>query len=240
MSRILLVDDDEALLEVLTMAFADAGHAVTTAIDGVDGLGAAARDRPDAIVSDVNMPRLDGFALCRKLRAQGDPVPILLLTSRDNEIDEALGLELGADDYIAKPFSTRILLARVTALLRRDALRRRDAPGPVARDAPGAVELRAGELVIDPERIEARFRGTSLALTLTEFRMLEAFARKPGIVLSRDRLLEIVRGDDSVVVERIIDTYVRRLRRKLEAIDPAFDAIETVVGAGYRFRAVRS
>ena len=240
MPRILLVDDDEALLEVLTMAFADAGHTVTTAVDGVDGLGAVARDAPDAIVSDVNMPRLDGFALCRKLRAQGDPVPILLLTSRDNEIDEALGLELGADDYIAKPFSTRILLARVTALLRRDALRRKDAPGKVDRDAPSAVEIRIGDLVLEPERIEAHFKGSALVLTLTEFRMLEAFARKPGIVLSRDRLLEIVRGDDSVVVERIIDTYVRRLRRKLEAIDPAFDAIETVVGAGYRFRSVRS
>ncbi|WP_394831935.1 response regulator transcription factor [Pendulispora rubella] len=237
MPRILLVDDDEALLEVLTMAFADAGHAVTTAVDGVSGLDAVARDAPDAIVSDVNMPRLDGFALCRRLRAQGDPVPILLLTSRDNEIDEALGLELGADDYIAKPFSTRILLARVTALLRRDALRRGGAvESRVLRDA---VQVRVGELIIDAERIEAHFKGTLLSLTLTEFRMLEAFARKPGIVLSRDRLLEIVRGDDSVVVERIIDTYVRRLRRKLEAIDPGFDAIETVVGAGYRLRAPR-
>ncbi|HWL87685.1 MAG TPA: response regulator transcription factor, partial [Polyangiaceae bacterium] len=248
-SRILLVDDDEALLDVLTMAFADAGHAVTTARDGVEGLAAAGREAPDAIVSDVNMPRLDGFSLCRKLRAQGDAVPILLLTSRDNEIDEALGLELGADDYIAKPFSTRVLLARVTALLRRDALRRnhgdRRTEGPQGdavddgSRAGSTGRIRLGELVIDPERIEAHFRGVLLTLTLTEFRMLEAFARKPGIVLSRDRLLEIVRGDDSVVVERIIDTYVRRLRRKLEAIDPAFDAIETVVGAGYRFRAPR-
>jgi len=249
MSRILLVDDDEALLEVLTMAFTDAGYAVVTALDGAAGLAIATRDAPDAIVSDVNMPRLDGFALCRKLRAEGDPVPILLLTSRDNEIDEALGLELGADDYIAKPFSTRVLLARVAALLRRDALRRKDGPGgggageeAAARNANNAAEtgrIRVGELVLDAERIEARFKGTLLTLTLTEFRMLEAFARKPGIVLSRDRLLEIVRGDDSVVVERIIDTYVRRLRRKLEAIDSAFDAIETVVGAGYRLRAVR-
>ncbi len=237
MPHILLVDDDEALLEVLSMAFTDAGHSVVTATDGVAGLSAIARDAPDAIVSDVNMPRLDGFALCRKLRAQGDAVPILLLTSRDNEIDEALGLELGADDYIAKPFSTRILLARVTALLRRDALRKQ--AGVATRSGYELGEIRAGGLVIDPERIEAHFQGRLLSLTLTEFRMLEAFARKPGIVLSRDRLLEIVRGDDSVVVERIIDTYVRRLRRKLEAIDPAFDAIETVVGAGYRFRVAR-
>jgi DNA-binding response OmpR family regulator len=230
MPRILIVDDDVALLEVLTLAFSDAGHAVETAPDG-----GAALDRlrggavPDAIVSDINMPGVDGFALCRKLREQGNPVPIILLTSRDTEIDEALGLELGADDYISKPFSTRILLARVGALLRRDALRRGEAVAPRI--------LRAGELAIDPERLEARYRGEALRLTLTEFRLLEALARKPGIVLSRDRLLEIVRGDESVVVERIIDTYVRRLRRKLEAIDPAFAGIETVIGAGYRFRA---
>jgi DNA-binding response OmpR family regulator len=235
MPRILIVDDDTALLEVLTLAFSDAGHAVETATDGGKALerlrGAAppdALDAPDAIVSDVNMPGVDGFALCRKLRGLGNPVPIVLLTSRDSEIDEALGLELGADDYISKPFSTRILLARVGALLRRDALRRTDT------GAPGA--LRAGDLALDPERLEARYRGELLRLTLTEFRLLEALARKPGIVLSRDRLLEIVRGDDSVVVERIIDTYVRRLRRKLEAIDPAFAGIETVIGAGYRFR----
>jgi DNA-binding response OmpR family regulator len=227
-ARILLVDDDTSLLEVLTMAFTDAGHEVLTAADGVKGLAIAGRERPDAIVSDINMAGVDGFTLCRKLRSAGDPVPVVLLTSRDNEIDEALGLELGADDYIAKPFNTRVLLARVAALLRRDALRR-------GGGAPKAV-VRAGDLAIDPERLEARYRGELLALTLTEFRLLEALASRPGIVLSRDRLLEIVRGDESIVAERIIDTYVRRLRRKLEAIDAAFDGIDTIVGAGYRWR----
>jgi DNA-binding response OmpR family regulator len=227
--RILLADDDASLLDVLTLAFGDAGHVVDTAHDGTTALEIARRRPPDAIVSDVNMPGLDGFALCRRLRGEGNPVPIVLLTSRDTEIDEALGLELGADDYISKPFSTRVLLARIGALLRRDALRRKDAPLSAA--------VRAGELTLDPERLDARYRGELLPLTVTEFRLLEALARRPGVVLSRDRLLEIVRGDDSVVVERIIDTYVRRLRRKLEAIDPAFAGIETVIGAGYRFRA---
>ena len=229
MPRILLVDDDAALLDMLRMAFTDAGHTTATAADGDRALLSIKQSPPDAIVSDVNMPGVDGFTLCRRLRASGNPVPIVLLTSRDTEIDEALGLELGADDYIAKPFSTRILLARVAALLRRDALRR--------RDTQPAPSVRAGHLALDVDRLEARFKGTLLVLTLTEFRLLEALARKPGIVLSRDRLLEIVRGDESVVIERIIDTYVRRLRRKLEAVDPSFDDIETIVGAGYRWRA---
>jgi DNA-binding response OmpR family regulator len=227
MARILLVDDDSSLLEVLSLAFADAGHTVSTAPDGVRAFESAERDEPHAIVSDVNMPGLDGFSLCRKLRAAGNPVPIVLLTSRDNEIDEALGLELGADDYIAKPFSTRILLARVGALLRRDAMRK-------SRAEANAL-VTTGDLTVDPDRLEVRYKGDPLTLTLTEFRLLEAFARRPGIVLSRDRLLEIVRGDDSVVVERIIDAYVLRLRKKLAAIEPGFSRIETVVGAGYRW-----
>jgi DNA-binding response OmpR family regulator len=227
MPRILLIDDDSSLLDALAIAFEDAGHEVLTAPDGVRGLERARADRPDAIVSDVNMPGLDGLSLCRRLREAGDVVPLVLLTARDTEIDEALGLELGADDYVGKPFSTRILLARVSALLRREARRKStEAERPVAR---GALEL-------FPERLEVRYAKTAIVVTVTEFRLLEALASRAGIVLSRDRLLEIVRGDDSVVVARIIDTYVRRLRRKLEAVEPTFDRIETVIGAGYRWK----
>jgi DNA-binding response OmpR family regulator len=230
MARILLVDDDTSLLDVLSMSFADAGYEVRTAPDGVAALESIAKSPPDVVVSDVNMPRLDGFSLCRRLREDGVTAAILLLTSRDNEIDEALGLELGADDYVVKPFSTRVLLARVAALLRRNAVR--------ASPAPSAEQtLRSGELELSVERLEATYRGVPLVLTLTEFRLVEALVRRKAIVLSRDRLLEIVRGDDSVVAERIIDTYVRRLRRKFESIAPDFDAIETVIGAGYRWRA---
>jgi DNA-binding response OmpR family regulator len=225
--RILLIDDDASLLDALSIAFEDAGHEVVTARDGAEGLERIIADRPDAVVSDVNMPELDGLSLCRKLRASGNAVPLVLLTARDNEIDEALGLELGADDYVAKPFSTRVLVARIAALLRRETRRRStEAERPFAK---GALEL-------FPERLEVRYSEVAIAVTVTEFRLLEALASRAGIVLSRDRLLEIVRGDDSVVAERIIDTYVRRLRRKLETADPAFDRIETVIGAGYRWK----
>jgi DNA-binding response OmpR family regulator len=227
LSRILLIDDDASLLDALSIAFEDAGHEVLTAPDGVRGLERIRADRPDAVISDVNMPGLDGLSLCRRLREAGDAVPLVLLTSRDSEIDEALGLELGADDYVAKPFSTRVLVARIAALLRRESRRKSaEAERPVAR---GALELFR-------ERLEVRYAKTSVVVTVTEFRLLEALASRAGIVLSRDRLLDIVRGDDSVVAERIIDTYVRRLRRKLEAIDPSFDRIETVIGAGYRWK----
>lgn len=227
-STILLIEDDAALVDVLSLAFEDAGHAVASARDGVEGLGRIERDRPDLVVSDVNMPRLDGFTLCRRLREAGNAVPLILLTSRDSEIDQALGLELGADDYVIKPFSTRVLLARMGALLRRQELRQSPAPRP-AGVAVGGLEL-------DPERLEARYLGALFEVTLTEFRLLEALAGRAGAVLSRDRLLALARGDDSVVDARLVDTYVRRLRRKLTAIEPGFDRIETVIGAGYRWR----
>jgi DNA-binding response OmpR family regulator len=226
MPTVLLIDDDPSLLDVLSLPFEDAGYRVETARDGVLGLALVRERRPDVVVSDVNMPGLDGFSLCRRLREEQNFVPILLLTSRDNEIDEALGLTLGADDYLAKPFSTRVLLARVAALLRREA--RRGEPAPERPHVVGALELYA-------ERLEVRYRGTAVVVTMTEFRLLEALTRRPGVVLSRERLLEMVRGDGSVVVDRIVDTYVRRLRRKLEAVDPSFRCIETVVGAGYRW-----
>jgi DNA-binding response OmpR family regulator len=232
MARVLLVDDDAALLEVLGFAFADAGHTVLSAIDGDAGwLTLVGKDAVDVVVSDVNLPGLDGFSLCRKARAAGLGVPIILLTSRDSDIDEALGLELGADDYVTKPFSTRVLLARVQALLRRDALRAR-APG--GEDVQPALIV--GSLVVDVDRVSVSWKGVAIAVTVTELRLLEVLARRPGIVHSRATLLDRIRGDESVVADRLIDTYVRRLRRKLEAVDVDFDAIETLVGAGYRWR----
>jgi DNA-binding response OmpR family regulator len=225
-AKILLVDDDTALLDVLALAFEDAGHDVARAKDGVDALAHIKRARPELVVCDVMMPRLDGLALCRQLRAADDPLPIVLLTSRDTEVDEALGLELGADDYVTKPFSTRVLLARVAALLRREQ----------ARATPGKPSLKAGKLELDADRLRVLYNSAEIAVTVTEFRLLEVLAKRPGVVFSRAQLLQLVRGDDSVVVDRIIDTYVRRLRRKLEGVDAAFSAIETVVGAGYRWR----
>ncbi|WP_438011864.1 response regulator transcription factor [Sorangium sp. So ce321] len=228
MAKILFVEDDAALVDLLALALEDAGHTVTSARDGAEGLELTRAERHDLVISDVNMPRLDGFTLCRRLREASNPVPIILLTSRDDEIDQALGLELGADDYVIKPFSTRVLLARVAALLRRQALH------AGAERARAAVAI--GLLELDLDRLEVRYRGAPIATTLTEFRLLEALAARPGVVFSRDRLLELARGDDSRVDARLVDTYIRRLRRKLEAVDPAFDGIETVIGAGYRYR----
>lgn len=227
MPKVLIIDDDPSLLDALSMALEDAGHSVVAASDGTTGLSLVHAQRPDLVVSDVNMPGLDGFSLCRRLRGEGNRVPFILLTSRDNDIDETLGLELGADDYVTKPFSMRVLVARVAALLRRDALRLEpEAETPVAS---GTVELRPG-------RLEVLCMGVAVPFTVTEFRLLEALMRRPGRVLTRDRLLDLARGDPSVVADRIIDTYVRRIRRKLEAVDPGFDAIETVIGMGYRWR----
>ncbi len=227
MARLVLIDDDAALLTALTFALEDAGHQVTTATNGKRGLELIGEQTPEMVISDVNLPLLDGFSLCRTLRESGHRVPVILLTSRDDEIDEALGLELGADDYVTKPFSTRVLLARIVALLRRD----------VARAEPRAETVHeVGALRLLPERIEVTWSGTAVAVTLTEFRILEALTHRPGVVLSRDALLNHCRGEDAEVGDRLIDTYVRRLRRKLEAVDGSFNRIETVIGVGYRWR----
>ena len=227
MPRILLIDDDPALQDVLSLALEDAGHEVDVASDGLEGLAKLAEAGADVVVSDVNMPRMDGFTLCRRLRDAGETTPLILLTSRDSEIDEALGLELGADDYVTKPFSTRVLLARINALMRREASR--------ATEQTGAL-FTLGDLSLDADRLELRYQGTLIPVTVTEFRMIEALASRPGVVLSRGMMLDRMRGDDSVVAERLVDTYIRRMRRKFERIDADFAEIETVVGAGYRWR----
>lgn len=226
-ARVLVIDDDSSLRAMVAMALSDAGYTVVEAADGRAGLVHIAKDAPDLVISDVNMPEIDGFTLCRRVREAGNQVPLILLTARDDEVDQALGLELGADDYIAKPFSTRILLARVAALLRRQHVR---------ATAKVTSVLTLGALTLDGERLEAKWAGTAIVTTVTEFRLLEVLVKRPGVVFSRERLLESMRGDDSVVAERIVDTYVKRIRRKLEAVDPLFDRIDTVVGAGYRWK----
>jgi len=227
MARVLLVDDDASLLDVLALAFGDAGHEVRTAKDGREAETIVTHERLDLLVTDVNLPHKDGYSLVRELRAKGHTLPIVLLTSRDTEVDEILGFDLGADDFVSKPFSTRALLARVSALLRR---------GKGPEGAAATKPVTSGKLSVDVERLAATYDGHELVLTLTEHRILEAFVRRPGIVLSRSRLLELGRGDDGVVDDRLIDTYVRRLRRKIEAVDATFEGLETVIGAGYRLR----
>lgn len=226
-ARILVVEDEPSTLAALKELFEGGGYEVCAMSDGAHALEHARRHGASLIVSDVNLPGLDGFSLCRRLRAEGDPTPIILLTSRDTEIDEALGLDLGADDYISKPFSSRVLLARVAALLRRSA-------GDAAPQR--AERVVAGALTIDTAALELRWHDTLVRTTVTELRIVEALARRPGRVLSRAQLMALGRGDDSHVAPRIIDTYIARLRKKFEAISPGRDPIETVVGAGYRLR----
>jgi DNA-binding response OmpR family regulator len=222
MARVLFADDDPAFRDALTLALQDAGHQVTAVPDGLAVLDRLDAVTPDVVISDVNMPRLDGFTLCRRLRERAPRLPILLLTARDTEIDEALGLELGADDYVTKPVSTRVVALRIAALLRRTT----SIPTAVASDG----------LHVDADRLEIAWNGHGIEVTVTEFRLVEALVSRVGFVLNREQLMDRMRGDDSVVDPRIVDTYIRRLRRKFEEIDPAFDRIETRVGAGYRWR----
>jgi len=230
--HVLVVDDDPSLLEMLAMSLEDEGFEVTTAEDGEEGLEEIEQSDPDVVVCDINMPNVDGFTVCRQLREAGNPIPLIMLTSRDNEVDEALGLELGADDYVAKPFNDRILVARLRTLLRREEL----ADGGGSDEGEALETIEAGDLVLVPERLEVRYQGETIEVTVTEFRLLETLARRPGVVFSRDQLLDRMRGDESIVADRLVDTYVRRLRRKFEEIDEEFEAIETVVGAGYRWQ----
>jgi two-component system OmpR family response regulator len=222
MASVLVVDDDAHIREVARFALARAGHAVELAGDGEVAYTRLARGGIDLVVLDVLMPELDGFALCRRMRATGR-VPIVFLSSRGEEVDRVLGLDLGADDYLAKPFSPRELVARVAAVLRRTVEQKLPAPQPM---------LAVGKVTIDRDRHELRVGEQQLDATATELRLLSALAASPGRVLSRAQLIGAVYGDDHHISERTIDTHVRNLRAKLAAAGA--DVIETVHGVGYR------
>lgn len=222
----LVVDDDPGLQDVLDMALEDAGFVVQAALDGEAGWRAFRARPPDVVILDVNMPELDGFELCRRIRGESQ-VPVMMLTSRADELDQVVGLEIGADDYVSKPFSTRALVARLRALLRR-ARPGQDPRPPVAEVGPLRVDRVAHTITLGGRPVEA--------VTATEHRLLFALAARPGDVLDRDRIVDEVYGEGVVVAPRTIDTFVKRLRRKLRAVDPSFDNIETVRAVGYRYR----
>jgi DNA-binding response OmpR family regulator len=233
-SKVLVVEDDLTLLETLEYNLAAEGYEVITAADGLTALEVAREDQPDLIVLDLMLPHLDGFEVCRILRRETS-VPILMLTARADEVDRVVGLEVGADDYLTKPFSMRELLARVKALLRRVRLIREEMAGQQA--APGTERLAFGNLVIDLDRREVLVRGESLRLKPQEFELLVFLARHPGMALSRGLLLERVWGWDYGGGSRTVDVHVRWLREKIEA-DPANPQhIVTVRGVGYCFEA---
>lgn len=225
-AEILIIDDDRGLVDVLSMALEDAGFVVRSAADGAEGWAAFGAKEPDLVILDLLMPELDGLEVCKRIR-MAHTTPIVMLTSRAEEMDKILGLEVGADDYLTKPFSTRELIARIRAALRRVAMH---AAGPESEQI-----CQRGPLHLDRDRREARLFEQSLTLTATEFDLLFTLARRPGHVFSRQALVDAVYGEEVVVADRTIDTFVKRLRRKLAAVDASFLPIETVRAVGYRF-----
>ena len=232
MARITLVDDDENIVTSVSLALESQGHAVKAYFDGASGLAALENDPPDLAILDVKMPRMDGMEVLRRLRRASD-LPVIILTSKDDEIDELLGFNLGADDYMHKPFSKRLLIERVKAVLRRanGGLGDEDEPEAVAPRA-----LKRGQLTLDPARHDCLWNGLPVKLTVTEFLLLQALAQRPGFVKSRDNLMDAAYDDQVYVDDRTIDSHIKRMRRKFREVDPDFDAIETLYGVGYRYR----
>ncbi len=234
-ASIALVDDDRNILTSVAIALQAEGFQVRVYTDGASALKAMVDNPPDLAVLDIKMPRMDGMELLRLLREKID-LPAIFLTSKDDELDEALGLAMGADDYISKPFSQRLLIARIRAVLRRAEHRRAAdaAHNDGAEPETGEVLLR-GRLELDPARHRVRWDGRDIALTVTEFMILESLAQRPGFVKSRDQLMDAAYQDDVYVDDRTIDSHIKRLRKKFRAVDGTFQSIETLYGVGYRF-----
>jgi two-component system response regulator ChvI len=227
-----LVDDDRNILTSVSIALQAEGFVTRVYTDGETALKGFAENQPDLGVFDIKMPRMDGMELLRRVR-ETSGMPVIFLTSKDDELDEALGLAMGADDYISKPFSQRLLIARIRALLRRQDLTRGQTSATIGE--PEQQSIVRGRLTMDPARHKVIWNGKDVTLTVTEFLILEALAQRPGVVKSRNQLLDIAYQDDVYVDDRTIDSHIKRIRRKFRASDPAFDAIETLYGVGYRF-----
>lgn len=229
-ANIALVDDDRNILTSVTIALEAEGFTVRTYLDGAAALKALKEKPADMAVLDIKMPRMDGMELLRLLRTETD-MPVIFLTSKDEEIDEVLGLKMGADDYIGKPFSQRLLIERIKAVLRRYEA----AKIPLSEDGGEEEIMERGELVLDQLRHSVKWRGDSINLTVTEFLILQALAQRPGHVKSRDQLMDIAYSDDIYVDDRTIDSHIKRLRKKFRMVDGEFSAIETLYGVGYRY-----
>jgi two-component system response regulator ChvI len=230
MSRIALVDDDRNILTSVSMTLEAEGFEVETHNDGQSALDAFNKRMPDLAVLDIKMPRMDGMDLLQRLR-QKTSMPVIFLTSKDDEIDEVLGLRMGADDYVKKPFSQRLLVERIRALLRRqDAI-----AGEEIEETEETKVMVRGELVMDPLRHAVKWKGRDVSLTVTEFLLLQALAQRPGFVKSRDQLMDVAYDDQVYVDDRTIDSHIKRLRKKMRNTDDDFSAIETLYGIGYRY-----
>ncbi|MFT8554901.1 MAG: response regulator transcription factor [Zymomonas mobilis] len=230
-ASIALVDDDRNILASVSMTLQSEGFSVRVYSDGKTALNALLESPPDLVVLDIKMPIMDGMDVLRRLREKS-MVPVIFLTSKDDELDEALGLASGADDYIAKPFSLRLLIARIRALLRRTEARFQEKSEETPQNSHIIVR---GRLVMDPDRHQVSWDGEDISLTVTEFLILEALAQRPGFVKSRDQLMDTAYQDDVYVDDRTIDSHIKRLRRKFRQVDNQFKSIETLYGIGYRF-----
>jgi two-component system response regulator ChvI len=230
-ATIALVDDDRNILTSVSIALQAEGFLTRVYSDGENALKALVENPPDLAIFDIKMPRMDGLELLRRLREK-QSTPVIFLTSKDDELDEALGLAMGADDYIAKPFSQRLLIARIRAILRRTELTQ----SGVGEEAQAAAsEIVRGRLTMDTARHRVMWNGINVTLTVTEFLILETLAQRPGVVKTRNQLMDTAYHDDIYVDDRTIDSHIKRVRRKFRQVDSEFDAIETLYGAGYRF-----
>jgi two-component system, OmpR family, response regulator ChvI len=224
-----IVEDESTIREAIVSALAKEGYLVESFGDGMSAWEAFARRLPDLAILDIGVPRIDGLEICRRLRTVSNTIPIIFVTSREEEFDRVLGLELGADDYLCKPFSMRELMARVKVLFRRASL-------PAAADrAEDEQPAKVGDLMLDPLRLIATWKDVPVPLTVTEFLLLQSLARRPGIVKTRDQLMQDTYPDALSVTDRTIDSHVKRIRRKFESVDQSFSALESVYGAGYRY-----
>ncbi len=236
MPTIALVDDDRNILTSVSIALEAEGYRIQTYNDGAAALEGLKTSPPDLAIFDIKMPRMDGMELLRRLRQKSE-LPVIFLTSKDEEIDELFGLKMGADDFIRKPFSQRLLVERVKAVLRRAAAKDPAAPGAVAK-GPDSKALERGLLMMDPERHTCTWKGEAVTLTVTEFLILQALAMRPGVVKSRNALMDAAYDDQVYVDDRTIDSHIKRLRKKFKSADDDFDMIETLYGVGYRFKEI--
>src|SRR6187200_1164733 len=231
MPTIALVDDDRNILTSVSIALEAEGYRIMTYTDGASALDGFKTSPPDLAILDIKMPRMDGMETLRRLRQKTD-IPVIFLTSKDEEIDELFGLKMGADDFIRKPFSQRLLVERVKAVLRRASPR----DGSAARTTEQSRILERGALTMDQERHTCTWNGQNVTLTVTEFLILFALAQRPGVVKSRNALMDAAYDDQVYVDDRTIDSHIKRLRKKFKAVDTSFDVIETLYGVGYRFK----
>ncbi len=231
--EIALVDDDRNILTTVSIALQAEGYVTRIYSDGETALKALLENPPDLAVFDIKMPNMDGMELLRRVR-QETPLPVIFLTSKDDESDEEAGLELGADDYIAKPFSLRLLTARIRAILRRAEPDRAIGQGQEPSE-PAQSSIERGRLFMDPARHHVTWDGKPVSLTVTEFLILEALAARPGVIKSRNQLMDAAYPDDVFVDDRTVDSHIKRMRRKFRSVDPQFGAIDTLYGAGYSF-----